>query len=130
MKSHEIITDAQIDEAWGNADFGTSARRDVINGGIMKVVGGYSNGFTLRQILNELGLVTLEKYTGKAELTSLGRLFVFALYEDQRWYWDTQTARELSLISTIENLIDDNTQLRDHIRGTTQLINNALHGHE
>jgi hypothetical protein len=69
-----MVTSEEIDSVWGNADFGTMPRENVIKFGLLKVASGYSQGYTSRGILKELGLVT-DKL---GMLTKRGK---FCLYE-------------------------------------------------
>lgn len=70
----EIITDEQISDAWGNADFGQDVdKRDVVANAILKYASGYATGYTILQICKELGLAT-KNY----ELTSFGKLYLYA----------------------------------------------------
>jgi hypothetical protein len=57
MNVNEIITDEQIDIAWGNADFGTIYKRGVMERGLLQHMCGYKTGHTIKMILIELGLI-------------------------------------------------------------------------
>ena len=73
----EIIPDADVDRVWGNANFGSMTKRDVIKYGLLKCACGYYQGFTSKSIITELGLIS-EKY----ELTAKGRLYLWAAFND------------------------------------------------
>jgi hypothetical protein len=53
------ITDAEIEAAWGNANFGedNNRKRFVVNQTLLKVTCKYGAGFTALQICEELGLL-------------------------------------------------------------------------
>jgi len=69
-----MITPEEINSVWGSANFGPMPREDVIKYGLLKVASGYSQGYTSRSILKELGLVT-------DKLGILTRRGKFCLYE-------------------------------------------------
>lgn len=57
MTITEIITDEQIDKAWGHANFGAGqTKRDIIKYAVLKAACGYKNGHTADCIIYELGL--------------------------------------------------------------------------
>lgn len=68
-----MVTPEEIDSVWGNSDFGSMTKEDVIKFGLLKCASGYSQGFTSKSILKELGLIT-EGYN----LTRRGK---YCLYE-------------------------------------------------
>lgn len=57
MKPDEIISDAEVDHVHGNANFGSTPKRDVIAHALLKTACGYSTGHTARTIIEEHGLV-------------------------------------------------------------------------
>lgn len=79
-KEPTIITKDEIDSVWGNADFGTMARLDVVKYGLLKAAGGYYQGHTSTCILKELGLI---KKTSQTELTFRGRRNLYELFKDE-----------------------------------------------
>ncbi len=54
----QILTDVQINNAWGNANFGESNKRDVVANALLKYASGYGTGHTIECICRELGLIT------------------------------------------------------------------------
>lgn len=68
----EIVTDEQLDAIWGNANFGSMSKRDVIRETLWKCLGGFCSGYTAKQIVIELKLV----YANKWELTKRGRRYL------------------------------------------------------
>jgi hypothetical protein len=72
-KVQVMVTEEEITSVWGNSDFGTMTKIDVVKYGLLKCASGYYQGHTSRCILKELGLIT-EKYN----MTKRGR---FCLYE-------------------------------------------------
>lgn len=71
----EIVTDEQLDTAYGNAHFGTMTKRDVIRFGVLKCASGYRQGHTSKTICEDLGLIT-KNYN----LTSKGRIYLWAAF--------------------------------------------------
>jgi len=69
----KTVTADEISSVWGNSDFGSTSKEDVVKFGLLKCAAGYYQGHTSRCILEELKLIT-KKYT----LTRRGR---FCLYE-------------------------------------------------
>lgn len=71
----QMITDEQINTAWGNAQFGSGSKRGIIANALLKYASGYYTGHTIMCITQELGLV------GKnVTLTKLGKRYLFAAY--------------------------------------------------
>ncbi len=69
----EIITDAELDIAWGHADFGDISKREVIKEALLKCLGGYIPGHTAKAITKELGLV----FANKWDLTKKGKEYLY-----------------------------------------------------
>lgn len=66
MKTAEtILTDEQINKAWGNANFGDISKRQVIVDALEHFAKGYKPGSTAQAIVKELGLVEREYLTDK-----------------------------------------------------------------
>ena len=80
-KLTDIITEKQINIAWGNANFGADRnaidRYKLIANGLLKCAVGYSTGHTMQCILEDLGLV-LQTW----ELSPRGKRYLFAAYND------------------------------------------------
>jgi hypothetical protein len=74
-KVNDIVTDSQVELAWGNANFGDVSPRDVIANTLLKCAVGYATGRTARVICEELGLVT-----GDWQLSQRGKAYLFAAY--------------------------------------------------
>ena len=75
-KVEDLVTDKQIDLAWGNANFGeTHSKREVIANTLLKCSCGYYTGHTAKCIVEELGLVTQ-----RWELSQRGKRYLFAAY--------------------------------------------------
>jgi hypothetical protein len=72
----EIITDEQLNDAWGNANFGNVDKREVLRNTLLKCAAGYKTGRTAECIVKELSLVKLTKW----ELTVIGKEYLFAAY--------------------------------------------------
>jgi hypothetical protein len=69
----EIVTDAELDTAWGSANFGSTPKRDVVKTALLDCLGGYKTGSTATHIMKELGLVSANKWG----LTKKGREYLY-----------------------------------------------------
>lgn len=69
----EMVTEEEIDTVWGNSNFGSMSKMDVVKFGLLKCASGYYQGYTSKGILKDLGLIT-ETY----KLTRRGK---FCLWE-------------------------------------------------
>lgn len=80
MKSKPEIADAEIESAWGNANFGkpltVEQKREFIRCAVMKKAMDYHCGHTITQIMKELGLINKDELPSKK-----GRTFLQGLYE-------------------------------------------------
>jgi hypothetical protein len=72
-KTVDILTDEQINFAWGNANFGDSDRREVVANALLKYATGYGTGHTIECICRELGLTTQ-----RGNLSTLGKRYLYA----------------------------------------------------
>ena len=76
MKPEEIITDEQLNEAWGNAYFGKGrTKRDILRYGLLKSTCLFHNGSICQSIITKLGLVT-----GNNAITEKGRKYLWAAF--------------------------------------------------
>jgi hypothetical protein len=76
MTEQEIISDEEIEQVHGNANFGGRiSKRDVVKFGTLQCASGYYQGRTARRILQEHGLIN-EKY----ELTAKGKAYLWAAF--------------------------------------------------
>lgn len=72
--SEQIISDEQIEAAWGNASFGKdTSKREVVANAMLKYACDYCTGHTIECICRELGLITK-----MGRITTLGKQFLFA----------------------------------------------------
>lgn len=79
QKVEEIVTDQELNEIWGNANFGDKlTKRDIVKGALLKCASGFYTGHTAKNIVAELGLVNKVKWT----LTKKGKLYLFAAYSN------------------------------------------------
>lgn len=53
-----MVSSEEIDSVWGNSDYGSLTKEDVIKFGLLKCASGYSQGYNSKRILKELGLIT------------------------------------------------------------------------
>tara|TARA_R110002073_G_scaffold314073_1_gene486217 strand:- start:557 stop:808 length:252 start_codon:yes stop_codon:yes gene_type:complete len=75
-KVEDLVTDKQIDLAWGYANFGDNySKRDIIANTLLKCASGYETGHTAKCIVEELGLVTK-----RWELSQRGKRYLYAAY--------------------------------------------------
>ena len=78
MTIQEIITDQQINNAWGNASFGKDvSKREVIANALLKYATDYGTGYTIEQICKELRLITTQ-----CKLTTLGKQYLYEAYRN------------------------------------------------
>lgn len=73
----EIVSDAQITEAFKNTNFGSQSHREVLAETLLKCAGGFYTGHTAKAIAIELGLVNRVKW----KLTKAGGRYLFYAYE-------------------------------------------------
>lgn len=78
MKVGYDLTTEEIDAVWGNANFGSHTRLDIVRQGILKCASGYYQGHTSMTILKELGLIT-KGY----KLTTRGEKNLYELFYDK-----------------------------------------------
>lgn len=75
----EIISDEEIEQVHGNANFGPSlTKRDVVRFGVLKCASGYYQGNTSKLICVEHDLINTKK--GKYELTSKGKEYLWEAF--------------------------------------------------
>jgi len=55
--AEDIVTDEEINEAWGNANFGDVSKRKIILEALKKFAQGWATGHTIKCISSELGLI-------------------------------------------------------------------------
>lgn len=79
-KVEEIVTDKELDNAYGNSNFGSLTKREVLKYGVLKVASGYYQGHTSKSIAQELGLV--KKGRDVNELTRKGKDYLWLAFED------------------------------------------------
>lgn len=77
MKTEKLISDQQLIDVFGNANFGDCSKRDIVKYSLLKCACGFRIGYTANQILEELGLVT-KKYT----ITKSGKEYLWASFAD------------------------------------------------
>ena len=74
-----IVTDKQLCEAWGSANFGKElSMRDVVKLTLLKRASHYHCGHTARAICIDLGLLTPKKEI----LTSKGGKYLWSAYSE------------------------------------------------
>lgn len=78
MKLEEIISNEEINGVWGNANFGSIAKREVIRNTLLKCASSYYSGHTATCIVRELGLVKSTNW----ELTKKGKQYLFEAYSN------------------------------------------------
>ena len=77
MSVEDIISDAEIEKSFANANFGSMSHRNVLRFAVLKCACGYHQGFTSKQIAVELGLLTW-----KGNITKKGREYLWAAFAD------------------------------------------------
>lgn len=78
MRVEEIVGDGHLNKVWGNANFGSISRRELVAFSLLKCACGYYTGFTARQILIELELVNEKEWT----LTKKGKEYLWAAFSN------------------------------------------------
>jgi hypothetical protein len=74
------ISDDKIAEVWGNSNFGSRTRREVILDCLAQISAGYSTGSTATRICRELGFVCGK--LGEPKLTKLGNKYLYHATQD------------------------------------------------
>ena len=74
---NKLVTDEEINAVWGNANFGSHDRRDILADTVLKHAGGYKTGHTATCICKELKLL------GKnGDLTKKGKRYLYWSIKD------------------------------------------------
>lgn len=68
----QILSDDQINVAWGNANFGDTPKREIIANALLKYASEYGTGHTAVCICRELGLITQQ-----CKLTKKGKQYLY-----------------------------------------------------
>lgn len=76
----ELVSDQDLDAAWGHAQFGDIPRRNVVAQTLLKVLGNEHSSFTPLHICSDLGLIS--DFRSKPRLTSKGRKYLVATFRD------------------------------------------------
>jgi len=80
MSDWKMVTLEEVESVWGNAKFGSMSKMDVVKYGLLKRAGMWDQGYTSRQILINLGLVTPK--TNK--LTKRGARCLYEFFKDDK----------------------------------------------
>jgi len=75
-----MIPDQMIEIVHANANFGSMAKRDVVDEGVLKYAFGYSTGHTQKQILLEHGLIIRTSRNRVGELSAKGKKYFRAMF--------------------------------------------------
>lgn len=76
-KIEDVVSDEELIKVWGNANFGSTDKREIVRNSLLKCACRYYTGKTAKQILEELSLVTT-----KWELTPKGRNYLWVAYSN------------------------------------------------
>jgi hypothetical protein len=77
----EIISDAEIERVHANAQFGSMAKRDVVDDGVLQFVFGYDTGHTQMTILREHRLLRASRPNSyRADLSAKGKDYLRAMF--------------------------------------------------
>lgn len=77
----KIVSDEEVARVHGNANFGATSPREVVNEGVRKTAVGYHCGSTMLSILREHGLITKPRPgTSDCDLTKKGKSYGRALW--------------------------------------------------
>ena len=75
------VSEDEINEAFQRTHFGTEkSNREILSQGVLERQAGYHTGWTITQIMVELGLLTKRK-----NVTKKGRCFLFVEFSDKRF---------------------------------------------
>lgn len=80
----KIITDEQLNTAFGNSDFGNISKRDVLKFALLKATCGYANGYTSQSIIQRLGLVGKSAMKGNY-LTKKGKQYLWEAFGNSKF---------------------------------------------
>lgn len=81
MSPDEIITEQEIIDVHGGADFGVMSKRDVVNQNLLKVACGYVPGRTAISILKVHGLIKEHRLiNGLFALTDKGGKYLWSVF--------------------------------------------------
>lgn len=79
-----LVSDKEIDAAWGNADFGSQPKREVIKEALLKYACNYVTGKTSTSILLELELIKADnKY--RYSLSKRGQRYLWLAFASEQW---------------------------------------------
>lgn len=83
--TQDLVSDQQLVEAFGNADFGSGVTpRQVVARSLLQYACGYSTGHVAYQICEDLGLAIHIRSIGIIpQLTNLGKKYLYAAYSNQ-----------------------------------------------
>lgn len=83
MKDEQtMVTEKEIENVWGNSNFGSMSKMDVVKYGLLKCAGGYYQGRTSTSILEELKLIKKLKKCHK--LTLRGQRNLYNFFKDEK----------------------------------------------
>ena len=73
----DIVSDEDVERVHGNANFGQTSKREVLNEGVMKAAFGFHCGSTMRNIIYEHGLIRTCREPGdRMRLTKKGEKYL------------------------------------------------------
>ena len=81
MKVEELITDQQLETAFGHSNFGSTSKRDILKHTLLKYASGYSTGHTAKCIVSQLGLLNKNE-----TLSKKGKQYLFEAFCDGHSY--------------------------------------------
>ena len=81
MDPAKIVTDEALRLSAGNANFGTTPLRHILNCAVLQVASGFATGHTVRCMMEDLGLTRLMRPRSRAaSLTKKGQRYLWACY--------------------------------------------------
>lgn len=104
-----LVSDADINAAWGNANFGNQPRRKVIDDALFQIAGDYHTGYTAMTICQELGLVGKSR-GALPRLTKKGKRY---LYERYKLY---SRPRSIEILKLADEIEESAQKLYDHFK--------------
>lgn len=76
-KLNSVVSDKDMEKAFGNSDFGGLPPRSILKFGLLKVVCGFYQGYTSKTILNELNLID-----SNYKITTKGREYLWQAFKE------------------------------------------------
>lgn len=77
----DLVTDEQMQTVFEGTNFGHTDFRGLLAQGCIKSLAGWHQGHTLTTILDELGLISWNRQTGKIKVSAKGRHYIWLAFK-------------------------------------------------